>query len=81
MNMLGKILFVADGAYESGAMQLTVDHSPGTRGDGLADFIANELRDVCKGLDDRVMAQEAINALDRAMLSLVEIRIALEDLA
>lgn len=48
-NFLEKILDAANAAYEMGEARIDEDLPSGTRGDGLADFIHNEITDVVSG--------------------------------
>ncbi|SDJ09926.1 hypothetical protein [Pseudomonas abietaniphila] len=59
-----EVLQIADEAYEGGEMRISELVSVGERGDSLADFLANELRDVLKDDDDPTHA--AIRALQTA---------------
>jgi len=59
-----EVLQIADEAYEGGEMRISELVSVGERGDSLADFLANELRDVLKDEVDPIHA--AIRAMQTA---------------
>lgn len=65
-----KLLSSIDTGYSNGESRLAEDLPSGARGDGLADFIAVEIREVCEGEADENLEAVALAALDSAVRQL-----------
>lgn len=78
-NIQAAILNCADRAYNDGAGDL-VNGTYGGRGDGLADFIAQELREVTHRRGGSDAVQKAYDAMRRAAYELDEVAKALDGL-
>lgn len=73
-KILNTLLKAANEGYENGELDLHIDLGRGNRGDGLADFIAAEIREVIPGQHDFESARQvSINAMETAVRQLQEI--------
>lgn len=71
------VLEAANHAYAEGQLQIDQDLPVGSRGDLLADFIANEIREVTKGMEGHdaqlAISQAASEAIESAIERLQEV--------
>jgi hypothetical protein len=79
---LESLLQAANLAYENGELEI---HQPATvlgyaRGDGLAEFIHNELTEVCEGEPERAHQNRAVSSIEIAIAQLTKVRDALESI-
>lgn len=79
-EVVAKILAAANSTYENGELQLDEELKVGERGDLLADFIAFEIREACKGNPVSMLQAIAAEALDRAINQLIDVKAAIEEL-
>jgi len=74
---LENILDTANEAYQCRELRINEPLEQGERGDGLADFLANELRESCEGMRGEALCDTAIHAVTTAINQLEEVRLAL----
>lgn len=77
-----RIMKAVNSAYEYGELNIDQDLPSGERGDGLADFLATELREVMEGAEtpDEALSA-AIRAVEVAACQLADVKAALFNLA